>query len=108
MMATDATRTERTKPEPARGARGRDPVPEQQPWRTPEDAEGWRRVYHGKGQPHTVTNVVELELTAEQWTWLNRASNAQGVMLHELLGKLVDDARAADERREARAKKLAE
>ena len=35
-----------------------DPVPEQQPWRFPEDAQGWQRIYRGTGQRRQVKNSV--------------------------------------------------
>lgn len=102
-MATDATGAE-----PAADARrpwGTDPVPEQHPWRTPEDAAGWQTVYRGKGQRRPVKNSVVLELSPERWAWLSRAGAARGLLLQELLEKLIDDARTAEERRAARAKK---
>ncbi|MDQ3701251.1 MAG: hypothetical protein M3442_10060 [Chloroflexota bacterium] len=72
-----------------------DPVPEQQPWHTPEDAKGWRTVYRGSGQPRQVKNSVVLDLSPEQWAWLQHAAAAAGLTPHDVLGKLVDDARAA-------------
>lgn len=77
-----------------------DPVPEQRPWLTDEDAQGWRTVYRGTGQPappgHGVNSSVVVDLTHEQRAWLDRASRAAGLLRHQLIAKLIDDARRAD------------
>jgi hypothetical protein len=39
---------------------------------------------------------VVLELTPAQNEWIDGAAEAAGLTLHEFLGKLIDDARAAD------------
>src|SRR5437867_3596714 len=72
-----------------------DPVPEQQPWRFPEDAQGWQRIYRGTGQRRQVKNSVVVDLAPPQWTWLNRAAATQGLSLHEFLSKLIDEAAAS-------------
>ena len=74
-----------------------DPEPEQQPWLTPEDSRGWQRVYRGTGQKREVRNSLLLDLTPEQWTWLTRTAQKRGVIMHNVLGSLIEQARLADE-----------
>jgi hypothetical protein len=96
---TDTTRPKdgRTGAEPAAARSGPpDPIPEQQPWRSPEDAKGWRTIYRGQGRRRQVRSSVVLELTPAQNEWIDGAAEAAGLTLHEFLGKLIDDARAAD------------
>ena len=93
-MTAKTTQSSRPQVEPAPAA-SPDPDPEQQPWRTPEDATGWRRIYRGTGHPRQVNNSVMLDLTPEQWTWVSQAAEATGLRLHQVLGKLIEDARAA-------------
>jgi hypothetical protein len=73
-----------------------DPVPEQQPWRSPQDAKGWRTIYRGTGQRRQLRSSVVLELTPAQNEWIDGAAEAAGLTPHEFLGKLIDDARTAD------------
>jgi hypothetical protein len=88
---------------PAKPTWGADPVPEQQPWRTPDDAKGWRRIYRGTGQKRQVKHSVVLDLTPEQWSWLNRAAGARDAVLHDFLSALIEEARLTDEAAERRA-----
>jgi hypothetical protein len=73
-----------------------DPVPEQRPWLTEEDTNGWRTVYRGTKQRRQVRSSVLVELTPEQRAWLDRAGKATGLLRHQLIAKLIDDARRAD------------
>jgi len=105
-MARDVTGVEAAERMPAqRQSQSEDPLPEQQPWRSPEDAAGWRTVYRGKGRRRVLANSVVLDLTPEQWAWLSRVAAERNLLVPELLDELIDAARAADERRLARAAK---
>jgi hypothetical protein len=73
-----------------------DPTPEQQPWLTDEDTKGWQTVYRGTGQRRQVRSSVVVELTPEQRAWLDRAGQASGLLRHQLIDKLIEDARLAD------------
>jgi hypothetical protein len=73
-----------------------DPVPEQRPWLTEEDTHGWRTVYRGAGQRRQVRSSVLVELTPEQRAWLDRTGKAAGLLRHQVITKLIDDARLAD------------
>ncbi|HEV8634324.1 MAG TPA: hypothetical protein VG370_08840 [Chloroflexota bacterium] len=84
-----------------------DPVPEQRPWLTAEDAAGWRTAYVGDGRRREVKSRMVLELSDEQWDWLEEAAEAAGLDEFALVRKLIDDARAAAARRSRRAKKKA-
>jgi macrodomain Ter protein organizer (MatP/YcbG family) len=88
---------------PVKPAWGADPVPEQERWQTPEDARGWRRIYRGTGQKRRVQHSVVLDLTPEQWNWLNRTASARGAVLHDILSALIEDARLTEEVAERRA-----
>jgi hypothetical protein len=73
-----------------------DPVPEQRPWLTEEDTRGWRTVYRGAGRRGRVRSSVVVELTPAQREWLDRTGRATGLLRHQLIAKLIDDARLAD------------
>jgi hypothetical protein len=73
-----------------------DPLPEQRPWLTEEDTRGWRTVYRGAGRRGQVRSSVVVELTPEQREWLDRTGRATGLLRHQLIAKLIDDARLAD------------
>ena len=86
-----------TAPATPAGPAGRpDPLPEQQPWRSPEDAKGWRVVYRGTGQRREITSGLVLELTPEQRAWVGQRARAAGITPHAIIKQLIDEARAAD------------
>ena len=94
-MAADATRTR--KPRGGRtAAPWPDPVPEQQPRRSPGDAEGWRRVHRGEPERRDIGNVLALELDDDEWTWLDATAEAIGETPHAVLRRLIAEARARD------------
>jgi hypothetical protein len=74
-----------------------DPTPEQEPWFTDEDAEGWRTVYRGTGErrqgANRVRSNVVVPLTPEQNDWIERTAEAAGLLAPELIARLIDDAR---------------
>jgi hypothetical protein len=73
-----------------------DPQPEQRPWRTKEDAEGWEVVYRGRGQRRRVRRHLLVELTHEQDSWLAKTAAAAHITTAELLRRLVDQARETE------------
>jgi hypothetical protein len=74
-----------------------DPAREQEPWFTDEDAKGWRTVYRGTGErrqgANRVRSSVVVPLTPEQNDWIERTAEASGLLAHELIARLIDDAR---------------
>lgn len=72
-----------------------DPQPEQQPWRTREDAQGWQVVYRGRGERRQVRSALVVELTGDQEDWLDETAEAAGVSPDDLLRQLIDQARQA-------------
>jgi hypothetical protein len=85
----------------------RTPRREQQPWRTPEDAAGWTRIHRGPGAGELPLIGVEVDLDRPESEWLRREAERTGLGYTEIVKRLVEEARRADERREARAKKRA-
>jgi len=72
------------------------PGPWDAPWQRKEDATGWEAVYRGTGQRRTVKNELVLELTPEQWVWLNRRARAAHDTPHSVVKQLIDEASATD------------
>jgi hypothetical protein len=70
--------------------------PEQRPWRTKADAEGWEVVCRGRGQRRLVRSHLLVEFTREQDAWLAKSAAAAGITTAELLRRLVDQAREAE------------
>lgn len=67
---------------------------EPQPWRSPEDRQGWHpvpRVRRGEGQPLV---SVEVDFDRAQSDWLAAEARRTGLDYVALVKKLVDDARA--------------
>jgi hypothetical protein len=73
---------------------------EPQPWRTPEDRKGWHSVprtrRNGQVSPPLVS--VEVDFNREQSDWLSAECDRTGLNYVTLVKKLVEDARAADQR----------
>ncbi|HEV8639171.1 MAG TPA: hypothetical protein VG370_33610 [Chloroflexota bacterium] len=97
MSTTDATKT--TTP----GIPRVQPKPEPQPWRTPEDAEGWTVVARGRGKGKMPLISVEVDLDRPQSEWVRREAKRTGLGYTEVVKRLVEEARRAG----ARAKKRA-
>lgn len=85
----------------------RTPRREQQPWHTPEDATGWTRIHRGPGSGELPLIGVEVDLDRAESEWLRREAERTGLTYTEIVKRLVEEARRADERREARARKRA-
>jgi hypothetical protein len=86
----------------------RTPKREQQPWRSPEDAQGWTRIHRGEGRPRPRVGArLAVPLTPEQMDWVEERAAAVGLDVFAFVAKLIDDARAAEARAAARAKKRA-
>ena len=83
----------------------RTPRSEQQPWRTPEDAAGWTRIHRGPAKGKMPLIGVEIDLDRPQSEWVRREAQRTGLDYTEVVKRLVERARLADERRAARAKK---
>jgi hypothetical protein len=79
--------------------------PEPQPWLTDEDAKGWTLVARGRGKGKKSLIGVEIHLDRAQSEWLQSESKRTGLPYTEVVTQLVEQARQADERRAARAKK---
>jgi hypothetical protein len=80
-------------------------MPEPQPWLTDEDAKGWTVVARGRGKGRKSLIGVETDFDRAQSEWLQRESKRTGLAYSEVIRRLVEQARQADERRAARAKK---
>jgi hypothetical protein len=85
----------------------RTPKREQQPWRSPEDAEGWTRIHRGPGMGEMPLISVEVDLDRAQSEWLRAEAERTGLDYVTLVARLIEEARRSDERRTARAKKRA-
>lgn len=84
----------------------RAPKPEQTPWHKPEDAKGWTTIHRGEGRPRPpVAARLAVSLTAEQMAWVERQAEAAGLDVFAFMAKLVDDARAAEARAQAKLAK---
>jgi hypothetical protein len=67
---------------------------EPRPWRTPEDARGWRVLARGRGGPQPPPLVaVEVEFDQAQSEWLRREAERTGLDYPDLVVRLVDAAR---------------
>ena len=77
----------------------RAPKREQQPWHSPEDAQGWTRIHRGAGRTRPPVGArLAVPLTAEQMDWVEERAQAAGLDVSAFMAKLVDDARAAEAR----------
>jgi hypothetical protein len=97
MSTTDATKRTAGSPAPVE-------EPDPQPWRAPEDVEGWGVVAQGRGkrrQPPLMRLVVDLD--TEQSAWVRAEAQRTGLDYIAVVKRLVEKAR----RTEARAKKSA-
>jgi hypothetical protein len=83
------------------------PRPEQQPWLTEDDAKGWTRIHRGPATGKMPLIGVELDFDRPQSEWVRREAERTGLEYTEVVRRLVEQARQADERRAARAKKKA-
>lgn len=86
----------------------RTPRGEQQPWRTPEDARSWTRIHRGPAHGELPLIGVELDLDRAESEWLRREAQRTGLEYTEIVKRLVEDARRADERRGAQTSQRAE
>jgi hypothetical protein len=100
MTAKDTKRP--TPSSTANGASRRSKKPETKPglwdapWKSIEDASGWKTTYRGTGQARELTSSLVLELTPEQNAWIDGAAEAAGITPHAVLKQLIDKARTAD------------
>ena len=85
MSATDAPKTTARRPKPR---------PEQQPWRTPEDAAGWRSVARGRHHPLGPKIRLTVHLDDERSAWLDSEAERAGLGYSALVLRLLDEARA--------------
>jgi hypothetical protein len=72
------------------------PGPWDAPWHRKEDSTGWETVYRGTGQRREVRNILALELTPEQWSWLDHRARDGRHTPHAVVKQLIDNARAAE------------
>ena len=68
--------------------------PEQEPWRTPEDAAGWRLTARGRHHPAGPKLRLTLHLDDERSAWLDREAEQAGIGYSAFLLRLIDEARA--------------
>lgn len=75
------------------------PKPEQRPWLTADDAEGWTRVARGNGVPGPPPLIrVVVDLDAEQSAWLREEAKRTGLDYVTLVEQLVEEKRAVAKR----------
>ena len=96
-METDGDAEHRAYVEAWERAHPGQPFP--QPWRTPEDARGWRTVARGRKWPARPDAAVELEvvLPPDDYVWLARRSIKAGMRPSEYLAQLVAEACSQDD-----------
>ena len=81
------------------------PRPEQQPWLTGDDLKGWTRIHRGPAKGKMPLISVEIDLDRPQSEWVRSEAKRTGLDYTEVVKGLVEQARQADVRRAARAKK---
>jgi hypothetical protein len=78
----------------AAAAPANDEAPEQQPWHTDEDAEGWRVVARGKRQRRRIAVSVMVEFDQDQSEWLSQEAERTGQDYDDIVKRLVDAQRS--------------
>jgi hypothetical protein len=69
------------------------PAPEQQPWRSSEDRQGWHVIARGRGVGAPLPLIrVEVALDRAQSDWVAAAATRAGVDYATFIKSLIDDA----------------
>lgn len=71
--------------------------PEPQPWLTPEDAKGWKRIKRERRGPGQMPLIgLELHFDREQSEWIRAEAERTGSSYFDVVKRLVDEARRRD------------